>query len=224
MGVTQTRKPQPVYYDVADDDDFYQARMPSSTRRYAAPDTMDDPAVQGGTLIQRRRASRQPQGLASTAIAPSRPEVHTAALPRTHAVRRFPLAILLIGMVGTVLLLMVLGSLSSWWQTYQDDLHYGRPRTSQLDAVVGHSDSAANPTHFIFLNLHGHIEILEMPGGDAAHAHIYTGPTLFGEGQDLIPVTGEIRNDNGHQNLIVHIQNQQIVFVNDGTTFHAQSQ
>ena len=41
-------------------------------------------------------------------------------------------------------------------------------RTAQLDAVVGHNDSAAHPTHFIFINLHGQIQIIEIQGGDAA--------------------------------------------------------
>ncbi len=33
------------------------------------------------------------------------------------------------------------------------------PRTFQVDAVVGHNDSATNPSHFIAMNLNGRIEM-----------------------------------------------------------------
>jgi hypothetical protein len=70
--------------------------------------------------------------------------------------------------------------------------------------------------------LHGHIEIIEIPGGDPSRPRIFTGPTLVGTGQDLVPVTGEIRSEDGRRDLIIHIQNQQIVYINDGSTFHQQ--
>jgi hypothetical protein len=163
---------------------------------------------------------------ASTARIPS--ATLTGRLPDTDALPhlgRKPIVALLIGMVAAIILVMVFGAFSSWWRVYQDDLHYGRPRTYQIDAVVGHGDSAANPTHFIFLNLHRHVEIIEIDGGDPAHTHIYVGPVLFGDGQDLTPVTGEIRdvNKDGKPDLIVHIQNQEIVYLNNGTIFVPQS-
>jgi hypothetical protein len=223
MDSTRTRKPtHPIADDVMDDDDsLYETRMPSSTRRYKSPslqrDTDDEPMSQPGTFIQRRSSRRaQPtHGMASNAVAPTR---------SLQPPRRFPLVSTLIGMVLTVVLIMSFSVLSSWWQTYQDDAHYGRPRTFQMDAVVGHNDSPANPTHFIFMNLHRHVQIIEIPGGDPARSRIFVGPVLYGDGQDLTPVTGEIRdvNGDGKQDLIVHIQNQQIIFLNDGTTFHPQ--
>lgn len=182
--------------------------------------SLDEPKTQPGTLTQ-RRSSMSPKnssGMASKAVAPARTPI-TDALP---SLKRSHLVPILIGVVGTIVLFMILSSLGSWWRTYQDDLHYGRPRTSQLDAVVGHNDSAANPTHFIFINLRRHVEIIEIPGGDPARTRIFTGPILFGDGQDLTPITGEIRKINGKLDLIVHIQDQQILFVNDGTTFRPQ--
>lgn len=125
--------------------------------------------------------------------------------------------------VACTLLLIWLGSTAvSWFQSWQLDQQYGYPRVSQLDAVVGHNDSATNKTHFLFLNLHGHVQIIEIPGGDASHARIFTGPTLIGAGQDLIPVTGEIVSEDGRLDLIVHIQDQQIMYINDGSTFKEQ--
>lgn len=58
--------------------------------------------------------------------------------------RRFPVHWLVFA--GIALLVMILGwltlsALGSWWQVQQDDWHYGRPRTFQTDAVVGHNDS-----------------------------------------------------------------------------------
>ena len=63
--------------------------------------------------------------------------------------------------------------------------------------------------------------IIELPGGDASHSRIYNGPTLFGDGQDLTPVTAEFKdvNGDGKIDMIVHIQDQRLVFINNGTQF-----
>ncbi len=224
METASTRKrPQPVYDDVEHADDIYTTRMPSSTRRYKTYNTADDPTLMKGTLIQRRRSSlatHSTHGITSNAVAPTR----TEPLPAPHARgKHVALIAILAGMAITVVLLISLSALIPWWQNYQNDLHYGYPRTSQLDAVVGHDDSTSSPTHFIFLNLHGHIEVIEIPGGNPALTRAFSGPTLFGSNADLPPVTGTIRDDHGHYDLILHVQNQQIVFLNDGTTFHLQS-
>ena len=120
-------------------------------------------------------------------------------------------------LVGWVVLTM----LSNWWQVTQDDWHYGRPRTYQTDMVVGHNDAAANPSHFIALNIRSHIEIIEFPGGDASKAKIYVGPTLIGTGQDLAVVTLSFRdvNGDGKLDMIVNVQDSHFVFINDGSQF-----
>ncbi len=58
------------------------------------------------------------------------------------------------------------------------------------------------------------------------HARIYNGPTLFGDGQDLTPVTAEFGdvNGDGKPDMIVHIQDQRLVFINDGTQFRPLQQ
>jgi hypothetical protein len=128
--------------------------------------------------------------------------------------------------VGTAMLIMLVGwlafsSLSNWWQVTSDDWHYGRPRTFQTDAMVGHNDSSANPSHFIALNLQRHVEVIEMPGGDASKAKIYTGPVLIGQGQDLAVVTLSFKDVNGDNkpDMIVNIQDSRFVFINDSGGF-----
>ncbi len=223
MSTTQVkRQPKPLQAD----DEVYNTRTPSSVRRYHSKppvhaDTLDD--LNDEPFIQQRRASRQiqhaPRQNTHTTAPQSVEESKTKVLLQP---RRFPMIPVMVGMVIMITLVMSVSLLTSWWQVYQDDLHYGRPRTYQMDAVVGHNDSPSHPTHFIFLNLNRHVEIIEMPGGDASKTRIFSGPVLFGDGQDLVPVTGEIRNDSGRKDLLVHIQNQEILFINDGTTFHSQ--
>lgn len=144
--------------------------------------------------------------------------IHQSPPPKKrHWPRLHPLVYVAI----TLLLIVGSNAVVGWWHDHQFD-QYEYPRVSQLDAVVGHNDSATNPTHFLFLNLHGHVQIIEIPGGDASKERVFTGPTLMGDGQDLIPVTGEIRSEGGRLDLIVHIQDQQIVYINDGSTFKEQ--
>jgi len=128
--------------------------------------------------------------------------------------------------VGIGLFVMIFGwllfsALSGWWQTTQDDWHYGRPRTFQIDAMVGHHDSAANPSHFLALNLNRHVLIVELPGGDPSQAKIYQGPTLLGAGQDLAPVTLSFQdvNGDGKPDLIVAVEDTRIVFINAQGSF-----
>lgn len=228
MGATEAqKKSQQVAYDVDEDDSLYSTRSSTSTRRYQQPvehDTIDDPLLKKGSVVSRRRSSMVSNVPHATNVAqksqskPLTSVVHT--LPELKVgQKRLPLVAILIGMLLMAILALGVSTFGAWWQVHMDDMTYGRPRTFQLDAVVGHNDSASNPTHFIFLNLHRHVEIIELPGGDAAHARMYTGPVLYGDGQDLTPVTGEVRdvNGDGKPDLIVHIQDQQIVFINDGT-------
>lgn len=128
--------------------------------------------------------------------------------------------------MGIGLLIMLAGYLSlnsfaAWWQTHTDDGTYGRPRTSQTDAVVGHDDSAVHPSHFIAINLNRHISIIEFPGGRADKAVIYSGPVLLGDGQDFTPVTLTFSdvNGDGKVDMTLHILDQGLVYLNNGTRF-----
>lgn len=129
-----------------------------------------------------------------------------------------------IGMLAMVTLWFVLQLAGVWWQNEQLNATYQYPRMYQADEAVGHGDSTDHPTHFIFENLRGQIIVIELPGGDYAHARIYKGPTLFSDNADQIPVTAEFKdvNGDGKVDIILHIQNQRVVFYNTGTEFKEQ--
>ena len=124
-------------------------------------------------------------------------------------------------MLAMIALFLVLSSATTWAGQKKDDVTYGRPRTFQLDAVVGHHDSVANPSHFIALNLNRHVEVIEIPGGDVSTMKVYAITTLFGDGEDLTLVTLSFRDvtGDGKPDMLIHIQDKVFVFVNDGTKF-----
>jgi hypothetical protein len=124
-------------------------------------------------------------------------------------------------MLGMLVLWTLLTAGLGWWNDTMDYLHYGYPRTFQTDAVVGHNDSASKQSHFIALNFHGRIEIIEFPGGDGSHARIYLGPQLFGPDADKAPVTLQFVDINGDNkaDMLVFFQSSWIIFINDQGTF-----
>lgn len=76
------------------------------------------------------------------------------------------------------------------------------------------------------MNLNREVIVIELPGGDPSKAHIYIGPTLLGDGQDLTPVTVSFQNENhdGKPDMLVHVGDQVIVFLNKDGTFLAPQQ
>src|SRR6266571_2861771 len=178
-------------------DDVWPTRLPTSSRRYTPVPTQQAATRQGPHRrvvnvydlppnIPARRSQITTENYAAPALAPGR------AQHRPHGHR-----LLFVGMgMIAMLALWVLGTrLVNWWNVTQDDWQYGRPRTFQIDARVGHNDDAT-PSHFIALNLNRHIIIIEFPGGDPTRAKDYIGPTLFGDGQDFTPVTLSFKDVN----------------------------
>lgn len=186
--------------DVEEEDSYYPQRMPSSAKRYTI--------TNGQQVIQQGNR---------------RLVIHNEPPPRPkHKVHW--MLILGIGMILMLFLWIGFSWVTNWWTMHQMDATYGFPRTYQVDEVVGHSDSTDHPTHFIFENLSRHIIIIELPGGDVSHARIYSGPTLFSDNGELIPVTAEFKdvNGDGKIDMILHIQDQRIIYLNDGTQFKPQ--
>jgi hypothetical protein len=207
---TTASHPRSGYDPGEEDDSLYEPpRMPISARRYHyVPEVV---YTEGNTRIHVRHqpppASRQR-------------DTDETALGRRRRRRTGPHWLLFVGAAMLAMLaLWIAGEAAvSWWQLPQDDATYGRPRTFQVDAVVGHGDSPENPSHFLAVNYRRHILIMEMPGGDAAKMKVYLGPVLIGDGQDLTPVTltFEDVNGDGKPDMLVHIGDQTIVFLNDG--------
>lgn len=175
------------------DDSYYQTRTRTSARRYQAAD--------GTQVIERGN---------------KRIVIHEEPPPKKRTHWTLPIVV---GMIIMLALYVGFQMLAYWWVNNQLNATYGMPRTYQIDAVVGHDDSPLNPSHFIFLNLNGHVEIIELPGGNPAKARVYVGPTLFADNAPLVPVTGEFKNVGGTEEMLVHIKDQTIVYVSDGTKF-----
>src|SRR5207248_10666842 len=125
-------------------------------------------------------------------------EVETA-LPQAKQHKRsiHPLLYLGVGMLAMAALFLLLSSAGTWIQTTKDDITYGRPRTFHIDAVVGHNDSVANPSHLIALNLNRHIQVIEIPGQDSTKERTFQITTLYGDGEDVTPITLTFRDVNG---------------------------
>jgi hypothetical protein len=137
--------------------------------------------------------------------------------------RRRPRWLLRLGLALSLVFLswLLLVEAATWTQHSLDTLHYGYPRTYQTDAVVGHGNSPTRPSHFIALNLDGHLEVIELAGGDPAHAHIYVGPTLTGTEAAQVPVTVAFQdvNGDGKPDLLLLFNGIQVVYLNTGTSF-----
>jgi hypothetical protein len=183
-------------YDIEEDEKYYVTRPPTSARRYY--DTRGNQVIQKGN---------------------KRLVIHHEPPPKRH------LHWSLILGVGMILMLALWagGSMAlNWWQNHQLDSMFGMPRIFHAGAVVYPSDTSDHPSHYIFLNLNGTVAIVEIPHGDISHARMYKGPAIYADNPGYTPVTGEFRQVNGKMELIVHIGDQQFIYLNDGTQFKPQ--
>jgi hypothetical protein len=143
-----------------------------------------------------------------------------------HVTRNHWLLYLGIAMIILVIVWVLGSAVLAWGTQRYNDLRYGTPRTYQTDAVVGHNDSAAHPSHFIAMNLNRQAVVIEFMGGDPAKAITYLAPVFIaGSDGQLAPVTLEFRDvtGDGKLDMLIHIhlsgQDQISVFVNTGSKF-----
>ncbi len=169
--------------------------------------------------IPARRSAQAPEEY--EAVTEEIEEQQTGRVRRRPKIRFNPLVWLGLGMIAMIFLWIGYSNALNWWQIHQDDSNYGRPRTFQIDAVVGHNDGASNPSHFEAINLNRHIIVIELPGGDPTKARIYPVTTLFGDGQDLTPVTLSFKDVDRDEliDMEIHIENQTLVMINDNGIF-----
>lgn len=129
-----------------------------------------------------------------------------------------------VGMIAALALWVTASAFLAWGTEKYNDIIYGNPRIYQTDYVVGHNhDSLAHPSHFVALNLHGQIIIVEFPAGDPTKSVDYIGPALIAVGDEKIPIMisfSSVNNDN-KVDMIVHIQDKVVHFCNNGTKFTA---
>jgi hypothetical protein len=116
---------------------------------------------------------------------------------------------------------VLVSAIVSWGSVRIDDMRYGRPRTTQLSAVVGHEGDTGQATHFIAMNLNRQVVVLELPGGDASQVRSLPGPYLFGAGEDLTPVAMSLQDvdGDGQADLLLDVRSERIVYLNKDGSF-----
>jgi hypothetical protein len=182
--------------DLIEDESYYVTRPPTSARRSQTTD--------GNQVIQQGNR---------------RIVIHNQPPPRKH----FHWSIIFaLGMIIALVLWIGASEALVWWNNHQLDSTYGMPRTYQTNAIVYASDTLDHPSHYIFLNLNGIIVVVEFPHDDPTHARIYKNSALLSDNAGLTPVTGEFKQVNGKVEMIVHVGDQQVIYLNDGTQFKPQ--
>ncbi len=191
--------------------------IPRSALRHRPIATGSTPQIFPTSSIP--RASRSKAGIRPTRSMPR-------AVPTKKLAQSSPHWMTIIGLTMTamIVLLLFFQLVSQWWSTTANDLRYGRPRVTQMDAFVGHEAGGKTPTHFIALNFHAQVEIIEFPGGDARHARIYMGPKITGEGADLTPILLSFadRNNDHLPDMIVQFGGIEVLYLNQKGGFVEQ--
>ena len=192
-------------YGLEEDDAYYNTRLPTSSRRYQhIPDV---PAKQGRVNIvahyhdQPLRAHRQQLPPPRERYADEIEQIHVPPHRRAHP-------LLWLGVFGIFLVLGWIGLnfVTSWYQGVQNDWTYGKQRHFEIDAVVGHSDSATNPSHFTAENNTGQIIVIELPGGNVSKAKIYQIETVPGNtGNPPVKLSFQDVNGDGKPDMLVQI-------------------
>lgn len=130
-----------------------------------------------------------------------------------------------VGMIVMILLWIIGSDVLAWGTQRYNDVVYGMPRTYQVDAIVGHGDSNAHPSHFIAINLNHQAVIYELKAGDPSNAVIYKAAFYGTDSDNLDPITLEFKDvNNDHKvDMVVHVHSpnhdQVVFFLNDGKQF-----
>ncbi|HEX8599221.1 MAG TPA: hypothetical protein VF952_11980 [Chloroflexia bacterium] len=221
-GLPGPRKNNWLPLDALSDEEVYARgpqlqAMPNNRRPQAAPTRQYNPAA-AHTMSQRV--------LAAVPMTQAHPQQrqHERA-PREGVslskAQGKALAMAVGAMIAVLALYVVVSAAVNWTQVKLDDFQYGRPRTTQMEAYVGHSEAEGSPSHFIAMNLNRRVTILQLPGGDSTKATAIVGPYLFGQGEDLTPVLLNVQDVNvdGKPDLVVSVKSEQLLYLNDGAAF-----
>ncbi|HEY1353068.1 MAG TPA: hypothetical protein VGF67_25925 [Ktedonobacteraceae bacterium] len=199
-------------------------RLSPPTTRRSSRDMSTETRRPMANIPPRRTQQRQDFGQvpgASAAARPARNVTTTYEKPPARRERRNVHWLLYVGlgMLAALALWALSTSALAWGTNEYNNILYGYPRTFQTNAVVGHNDSPANPSHFIAVNLKGQIIIFELPGGDPSKSTDYIGPDLIGPQDDLLPVTLAFQDVNHDQapDMVVHVADKNFDFCNNLT-------
>lgn len=141
--------------------------------------------------------------------------------------KRRPHWMLYLGIAMFIMILgwVLFGALANWWQGEQNNWTYGNPRTFQIDQAVGINDSPQAPSHFIAMNLHGDVFVIDLEGGNPTKAQSIPVIGLSStEDGDPVTISFQDINGDGRIDMLVHVAGFIIVFLNNGKTFVAQHQ
>lgn len=161
-----------------------------------------------------RGKQRPPRPRRGTTGPQEQPTVASTRRPR-------PLFFVVLGLFLTVLLWIGLTQLIAWGSGVLDLVRYGNPRTYQVDAVVGQGDSAQHPSHFLALNLHDQVVIIEFPAGNPARAREFLLPGILGANAEQVVVTLRFLDvaHNGSPDMIIDAGSVRTFLVNASGTF-----
>lgn len=207
--------------------------LPRSALRYR-PIAADDQAAPA-PVVSRAHRTRPDARMTAPPAAPddgdrrkhapghrvSTPAPRQSAPPTRTRRHIHPLLFVGLGLVVTTVLWIGISWLASWGTYEWNMLRYGDPRTFQVDAVVGHRDNSQHPSHFVAINLHGVVTILEFPAGDPGRARVLATTSVLGPNADqavallrFIDVT-----HRGTPDMLITIDGLESVLINDGQTF-----
>jgi len=189
--------------------------------RYTAPAAHSYVAIgEEGQDVYNRPPTRSSARRYDLAPYPGRRERRTEELPRQG---KHPLFYIGICLVIMVVFLTAYTLIPPAFQKWSDDRVYGYPRTFQTDANVGHG----GVEHFLSLNNHGTIEVLEIPTNPSplSQPRLYIIVRLSSQGADLVPATVSFPDINGDgtpdmQVTVLDGSNPSVwILFNNGTTF-----
>ncbi len=220
-------------YELEEDESYYTTRLPTSARRYRAYHVSPEHIVQrGNQRLHVRYVDIPPRSSRHAQLPPRRPrerytDEYEVAPPRgsvRQGTRFHPLV-----WIGVFLMLFILGWIglngaTTWWQGVQNDWKYGHMRHFEINAVVGHTDSATSPSHFTAENNNGGVYVIELPGGDSSKSRIFQITTIPNNvGNPPVTLSFQDINHDGKLDMIVYIGDTNamltVILFNNGQTF-----
>jgi len=210
-------------YDIEEDNAYYQTRLPTSSRRYQH---IPDVTTTKGRVNVVEHYHEQPLRAHRQQLPPLRQrageqieQIQPKAPTRFHP-------LVWMGVFGIFLVSGWLGlnAVTAWYQGVQNDWTYGKERHFEINAVVGHGDSANNPSHYTAENINGQIIVIELPGNNVSRAKIYQIEIVPGNvGNPPVKLTFQDMNADGKLDMLVQIGDGSatlsVTLYNNGTQF-----